>query len=88
MVEYEGMTKKEGKNKGRGRVRFDSASEFWKTVLTLLAVFLTFAGPTYLVYMFINVLKMNYHISLISGSALLVVGITLIWYLVKNEIIS
>jgi len=82
------MTKKEGKDKGGARLRFDSASEFWKTVLTLLAVFLTFAGPTYLVYMFINVLKVNYHVSLISGSVMLIVGIALIWYLVKNEIVS
>ena len=68
--------------------KIDLNSRFWKTFLTLLAVFLIFAGPTYVVYALTNVLNMEYMLSMLSGGVLFIVGLVLLWYLVKNKVIS
>ena len=68
--------------------RLDLTSKFWRTFLTVLAAFLTFAGPTYVVYALVNVLKIDYFRSMLSGIVLFVVGLVLLWYLLKKEIIS
>lgn len=82
------MTEKKQKSKSRISIRLDLSSKFWKTLLIVLAVFLTFAGPTYIVYALLNVLKINYIVSMASGFALFIVGVVLIWYLIKNKVIS
>ena len=82
------MTDKKGKSKSKISARLDLSSKFWKTFLTVLAAFLTFAGPTYMVYVFINILKIDYFISMSSGIILFIAGLVLIWYLIKNKIIS
>jgi hypothetical protein len=63
-------------------------SKFWKTFLTLLVVLLTFAGPTYVVFMLVHVLNVDYVSSMISGGILFIAGLILLWYLVKNKIVS
>jgi len=65
-----------------------SGSELRRTLLIVLAAILTFAGPTYTVYLMVNVLKVDYIISMSLGLALFVVGIALIFYLIKNRIVS
>lgn len=67
---------------------FDLSSRFWKVFLTLLAAFLTFAGPTYVVYLLANTLEINYVASMAFGFALLVVGLALIRYLIGKGVIS
>jgi hypothetical protein len=80
------MTEKKQKSKS---TRLDLNSKFWKTFLTVLAVFLTFAGPTYVVYgVFLKILKMGYAVSMASGFALFIVGLVLILYLIKGKVIS
>jgi len=80
------MTEKKQKSKS---TRLDLNSKFWKTFLIVLAVFLTFAGPTYIVYVvFLKILKMDYAVSMASGFALFIVGLVLIWYLIKRKVIS
>ena len=80
------MNEKKQKNKS---IRPDLSSEFWKTFLVVLAVFLTFAGPTYMVYVvFLKILKMDYIVSMATGFALFVVGLVLMWYLIKRKVIS
>jgi hypothetical protein len=80
------MTEKKQKSKS---TRLDLNSKFWKTFLIVLAVFLTFAGPTYIVYVvFLKILKMDYAVSMASGFALFIVGLVLIWYLIKNKVLS
>jgi len=80
------MAEKKQKNKS---IRPDLSSKFWKTFLVVLAVFLTFAGPTYMVYVvFLTILKMDYFVSIASGFALFIVGLVLIWYLIKRKVIS
>jgi len=78
------MTKK----KGETSARLNSSSKFWKTLLTVLAAFLTFAGPTYIVYVLMNILKIDYFVSMTSGIVLFVAGLVLIWYLIRKKIIS
>ena len=78
------MTKK----KGETSARLDSSSKSWKILLTVLAAFLTFAGPTYMVYVLRNILKIDYFVSMISGIALFIAGLVLIWFLIKSKIIS
>ena len=68
--------------------KIDLNSKFWKTFFILLAALLMFAGPTYVVYVLINVLNMEYVLSMASGGILFIVGLTLLWYLVKNKVIS
>ena len=79
------MTEKKEKSKS---TRLNLNSKFWKTFLVILAAFLTFAGPTYMVYALLNVFKMNYFVSMVSGFALFIVGVVLIWYLIKNKVLS
>lgn len=80
------MTEKKQKSKS---TRLDLNSKFWKTFFIVLAVFLTFAGPTYIVYVvFLKILKMDYAVSMASGFALFIVGLVLMWYLIKRKVIS
>jgi len=76
------------KKKGETSARLDLSSKLWKTLLTVLAAFLTFAGPTYMVYVLMNILKIDYFFSMISGIVLFIAGLVLIWYLIKKKIIS
>jgi len=76
------------KKKTGTSARLDLSSKFWKTLLTVLAAFLTFAGPTYVVYMLINIMKIDYFVSIASGIVLFVAGLVLIWYLIREKIIS
>jgi hypothetical protein len=63
-------------------------SKFGKVFLTLVAVFLTFAGPTYIVYGLNVVVKVDLAASLVTGFVLFVVGMFMMRYLVKLKIIS
>ncbi len=79
------MTEEEKETKGFGG--FSVESKFWKTFLVLLAVFLVFIGPTYLVYLAINVLNLDLAIAASTGFLLLLVGLVLILFLVRKRII-
>jgi len=81
------MTEEKRKNKSRASARFDLSSRFWKTFLVIFAAFLTFAGP-YMVYVLQNVLEMDYAVSMVSGFVLILAGLVLLWYLIKNKVIS
>jgi hypothetical protein len=63
-------------------------SKFGKVFLTLVAVFLTFAGPTYVVYGLNVIIKVGLAASLVTGFVLFVVGLFMMRYLVKLKIIS
>jgi hypothetical protein len=79
------MTENEQKAK---KTMLNVSSKFWKTFLIVLAVLLIFAGPTYMIYVLINILDINYFISMGSGFAILIVGLVLLWYLIKKGIIT
>jgi hypothetical protein len=63
-------------------------SKLLKPTLVVLAAFLTFAGPTYVVYVLQSFLDISFTISVVCGFILFVAGLTLFWYLIKNKVIS
>jgi membrane protein DedA with SNARE-associated domain len=69
-------------------VRRGLDSKAVKTFLTLVAAFLTFAGPTYVVYTFARVLNVDYAVSMVTGIVLFVVGLLLIWFLIRKKAIT
>ena len=69
-------------------LKWDIGSRFWKAILIILAAILTFAGPTYMVYVLSNVLEINYVASMLSGLGLFIAGLAVIRYLIKKQVIS
>jgi hypothetical protein len=68
--------------------KFDVSSKFWRVFLVIAAVFLIFAGPTYFSYMLSDILNVNYVASMVSGFALFIAGLLLMWFLVRKKIIT
>jgi hypothetical protein len=64
------------------------ASKFGRVFLTIVTVLLVFAGPTYFVYVLSEFLKLDLAVSFITGFALLVVGLFMMRFLVKQKIIT
>jgi hypothetical protein len=56
--------------------------------MTIVAVFLTFAGPTYVVYGLSVIIKVDLAASFVVGLVLFIVGIFMMRYLVSKKIIS
>jgi cytochrome c biogenesis protein CcdA len=75
------------KNENKNIGVFDTSSKFMRTLLIIVAALLIFAGPTYLIYVMTNFLKVNQFASMISGLAMLVVGLLLLGFLVRKKII-
>ena len=77
------MTEK--KEEGKKATKLLASSRFKLTFFILLGSFLTFAGPTYVVYLLLNVLEVNYAASILSGLILFIIGLALILRLVRNK---
>ena len=67
---------------------FDFDSKFWRTTLVIIAGLLIFAGPTYVPYVLANILRIDYVASIVSGVVLLVIGLLLMWYLIRKKVIT
>jgi hypothetical protein len=65
---------------------FDINSKFMRTSLLIITVLLIFAGPTYVPYVLIS-LNIYYWASVLVGLALLIVGLVLLWFLVRKKIV-
>jgi hypothetical protein len=74
-------------NKDKNSGGFGVSSKFWRTFLVIVAALLIFAGPTYVPYLLLDFLKVNYVASIVSGFVLLIVGLVLMWFLVRKKII-
>jgi hypothetical protein len=59
-----------------------------KTLLVILTAFLIFAGPTYIVFLLVEVLKINYAASMLLGFMLFIAGLSMFGYLVRKRIIT
>jgi hypothetical protein len=68
--------------------RFNVSSKFWRVFLVIAAVFLIFAGPTYFSYLLFDVLDVNYVVSIVFGFVLFIVGLLLMWFLIRKKIIT
>jgi hypothetical protein len=67
---------------------FNLNSKFWRILLVLVAVLLIFAGPTYVPYLLADLLKLDYAASIVFGFVLLIIGLALMWYLIRKKIIE
>lgn len=67
---------------------FDMDSKFLKILLVLTTVFLIFAGPTYVSFLLSEVFQLNYLASVVIGFSLFLVGLFLIYFLVRKKIIA
>jgi len=63
-------------------------SKFMKLVLTVVAVFLIFVGPTYIPYLLSDILKVDYIASIVVGGLLFIVGLVMLVYLIRKKVIE
>ncbi len=63
-------------------------SKFGKVFMTIVSVFLIFAGPTYVVYGLAVILNVNGYAAFVVGFVLFVVGLVMMRYLLKNKVVS
>ena len=63
-------------------------SKFMKVVLTVVAVFLIFVGPTYIPYLLSDILKVDYIASIAVGAVLFIVGLVMLIYLIRKKVIE
>jgi len=63
------------------------SSKYVKMLLVILMAFLLFGGP-YLVYAISSVLEMRFLYAAIAGAASVVLGLVLMWYLIRAKIIT
>jgi uncharacterized protein YjeT (DUF2065 family) len=68
--------------------RIDINSKFMKTLLIILTGFLIFVGPTYAPYAMIHALKLSFVRSMAAGAVLFVIGLFLLWFLIRKKILS
>jgi anti-sigma-K factor RskA len=68
--------------------RVDLNSKFWRISLVVLAAALTFAGPTYVIYVLSRINSVGLVAATITGFGLFVVGLVLSWYLIRNKVLS
>ncbi|HVP93509.1 MAG TPA: hypothetical protein VMS94_07210 [Acidobacteriota bacterium] len=80
------MAKEE--QKGGSSSPLNLSSKFLRTFLIILAVFMIFLGPTYMVYALLKVLDLSYSISMASGFAIFIVGLVLLFYLIKKGVLK
>ena len=63
--------------------RHERRTRVWKTVLVLLAAFLMFAGPSYVVYL-VREIGVSPPYSFVFGFVLLILGIAITYRLIKS----
>jgi len=63
------------------------SSKYWRLVLVVLSGLFIFGAP-YVVYLASRVLKRGVFFSFTGGLLSLIIGLLLLWYLVKNKAIS
>ena len=63
-------------------------SKFMKLVLTVVAVFLIFVGPTYIPYLLSDILNVDYIASIVVGGLLFIVGLLMLVYLIRKKVIE
>ena len=62
-------------------------SKFWRITLVVIAMLLIFAGPTYVPYAMVKVLKIDYFASIGAGIILFIVGIVFMLFLIRKKLI-
>ena len=68
--------------------RFDMSSKFSRVLLIIVTVILLFVGPSYIPYVLTDLLNLNYVASVVTGFALFIAGLLLMWFLVRKKIVT
>ena len=63
-------------------------SKFMKVLLTVVAVFLMFVGPTYIPFLLSDILKVDYIASITIGGVLFILGLLVLVYLIRKKVIE
>ena len=63
------------------------SSKYWKLLLVILAGLFIFGAP-YVVYLASKVLKRGVFFSFTGGLLSLIIGFLLVWYLIRNKVIT
>ena len=66
---------------------FNPNSKIISILLVLTMAFLIFAGPTYVSFLLSEILNLDYILTMVVGLSLFLLGILLLYFLVKNKII-
>ena len=64
-----------------------AGSQYVKMFLVLIMALLLFGGP-YGAYIVINILHISYLVATVCGFAMVIAGLVLMWYLIRNKIIA
>jgi hypothetical protein len=64
-----------------------TGSKYVKMLLVILMALLLFGGP-YMVYLVNDILKMRFIYAAIGGAVSVVLGLVLMWYLIRVKIIT
>lgn len=67
---------------------FNPDSKIVNILLVLTVAFLIFAGPTYVSFLLSEFLNLDYLVTLAVGFSLFLLGLLLLYFLVKNKIIT
>ena len=62
-------------------------SRFWRALLVIAVALILFVGPTYFVYLLVNVLNVNYFVSMLVGFIILVGGFVLLYYFMRKDVV-
>ena len=60
-------------------------SKLYRILAIIIAVALIFIGPTYVPYVFANLIGLDYFVSIGIGLVLFIVGLALLIYLIKKK---
>jgi FtsH-binding integral membrane protein len=63
-------------------------SKFMRITLTITAALLIFVGPTYVSYLLAQTLEVDYVASIVFGLVLFIVGLVLLFYLIRKKVIT
>ena len=63
-------------------------SKFMRILLVIVTAILIFAGPTYISYILLNILNLSYVASVVTGFALFIAGLLLMFFLIRKKIIT
>ncbi len=64
-----------------------TSSKYIKMLLVIIMALLLFGGP-YVLYVIYNVVKLSFTYSAIAGLSTIVLGLLLLWYLIRAKIIT
>ncbi len=69
-------------------VEVSGMSKFNRIALTIIAAVLIFVGPTYIPYLLSDTLGVDYVLSIIVGAVLFIVGLVMLFWLIRKKVIT